>query len=356
MTRPILLQAIDRFVSTARDRSAADTNGRFRHFVFGASNGARTAVDDAPSLIRALWTSKAPPRPKGEAYVLRAGGVRLAYFAAETPFEVETEPEPNNLSMRYVIRGKSTYSMRDSVIATAEPGDYTFRFSKSPLMRLSASDNYSALLLSIPIPTERRFSVDIRENTNQHIKQYLENGFIAVSRSSLWGAHLAYALNYALEDVSSGVNACMPNSVLNEFLYLLCTRELATQVQSRDVNQQYTVIPLKLKIAESFVIENADKAPSVEDVAAEARLSVRSLHTLFVKFRGASPSEFIREHRLVGIRNALRSARTGATVSEIAIAWNYQNFGNFAATYRKRFGELPSETLGCAERRAAAHR
>ncbi len=352
MTTPILLRAIDRFISTARDGSAADANGRFRHFALGASNSAATVVDDTPSLIRALLTSNAPTQPRGEAYVLRAGGVRLTYFAAETPFEVETEPEPDHLSVRYVIHGKSTYSMGDTVIATAGSGDYTFRFSKSPLIRLSASDNYSALLLSVPIPTERRFSIDVREQTNQHIKQYLKNGFIAVSRSSLWSAHLAYVLHYALEDVFSGVGAYRPNSVLNEFLYLLCTRELAAQVQSRDVNQQYTVIPLKLKIAENFVIANAAKAPSVEDVAAVARLSVRSLHALFVKFRGASPSEFIREQRLTGIRSALRSARNGTTVSEIAIAWNYQNFGNFAATYRKRFGEFPSETLGCAERRA----
>lgn len=356
MTTSTLLQAIDRFVSTARDKSAAGENGRFRHFVFGNPNGAATAVDDAPSLIRALSTIEGPTRPKGEAYVLRAGGVRLAYLSAETPFEVETEPEQNHLSVRYVISGKSTYSMKGSVITTVKPGDYTFRFSKSPLIRLSASDSYSALLLSIPIPTERRFSIDIREDTNQHIKQYLENGFIAISQSSLWGVHLAYALNYAIEDVFSGVDACTPNSVLKEFLYLLCTQELAAQVQSRDVNQQYMVVPLKLKIAENFVIANAAKAPSVEDVATEARLSVRSLHTLFVKFRGSSPSEFIREHRLAGIRSALRSARSGTTVSEIAIAWSYHNFGNFAAIYKKRFGELPSETLGCAERRAASRR
>ena len=346
MTTPILLRAIDRFVSTARDRSAADANGRFRHFVLGASNCAPTAVGDAPSLIRALLTSEASIQPRGEAFVLRVGGVRLTYFAAETPFEVETEPEPDHLSVRYVIHGKSTYSLGDSVIATAGSGDYTFRFSESPLIRLSASDNYSAFLLSVPIPTERRFSIDVRAETDQQIKQYLVNGFIAVSRSSLWCAHLAYVLHHALEDVFSGVSACTPNLVLNEFLYLLCIRELAAQVQSRDGNQQYKVIPLKLKIAENFVIANAAKAPSVGDVSAAAGLSVRSLHSLFVKFRGASPSEFIREQRLTGIRSALRSARNGATVAEIAIAWNYQNFGNFAATYRKRFGELPSETLG----------
>lgn len=355
MPTSTLLQAIDRFVSTARDKSA-DENGRFRHFIFGNPNGAATAIDDAPSVIRALSAIEGPTRPKGEAYVLRVGGVRLGYFSTETPFEVETEPEENHLSVRYVIRGKSTYSMGDSVIATVKPGDYTFRFSKSPLIRLSASDNYSALLLSIPIPTERRFSIDVRQDINQHIKQYLENGFIAISQSSSWGAHLAYALNYAVEDVSSGVDARAPNSVLNEFLYLLCTRELAAQVLSRDVNQQYMVVPLKLKIAENFVIANVAKAPSVEDVATEARLSVRNLHTLFVKFHGASPSEFIRERRLAGIRSALRNARPGTTVSEIAIAWNYHNFGNFAATYRKRFGELPSETLGCAGRQASGRR
>ena len=148
---------------------------------------------------------------------------------------------------------------------------------------------------------------------------------------------------------SSGADAKATGPLLDEYLYLIFCHELAAQARLRDTDQQYVAIPLKLKTAEAFVIENAIRAPSVKEVALEAGLSVRNLHTMFVKFRGMSPGEFIRERRLIGMRNALRHARSSSTVSEIATLWGYHNFGNFAAAYKKRFGERPSETLGRAE-------
>jgi AraC-like DNA-binding protein len=40
-------------------------------------------------------------------------------------------------------------------------------------------------------------------------------------------------------------------------------------------------------------------------------------------------------------------------VSEIALRWGFGHFGRFAAEYRRRFGESPSQTLSSARRRAA---
>lgn len=347
MTTPLLLQAIDRYIAIARDRSADQADGPFRHHVIGTLQDLQTAAEDSPHRSRALGGGPDGDL-KGESFVLMVGGVRFTHFHGVTPFEFETELDANHLSIRYLIQGESTYTTNNALIARAQAGDYIFRINKSPLIRISTSANYRALLISIPIPSERRFSVNGAADASQQIQQYLDNGFIVTGQSSLWGAHIAYALNYAIEGATASANDNAPDQVLNEFLYLLCCQELAARVRSRDADQQYTVVPLKLKIAETFVIAHAAQAPSVEDVAAEARLSVRNLHALFMKFRGTSPSEFIREHRLAGVRAALRSAKGGATVSQIAISWSYHNFGNFAAAYKKRFGELPSETLGRA--------
>jgi len=52
----------------------------------------------------------------------------------------------------------------------------------------------------------------------------------------------------------------------------------------------------------------------------------------------------VREQRLQGIREELLTASPGATVASIAGAWGYVNLGLFAAAYRRRFGENPSQT------------
>ena len=72
-------------------------------------------------------------------------------------------------------------------------------------------------------------------------------------------------------------------------------------------------------------------------------VSVRALTAGFRRYRDTTPGQRLRARRLEGVRGELLRS-DGRTVSEIANAWGYVNLGMFAATYRKRFGELPSET------------
>ena len=67
---------------------------------------------------------------------------------------------------------------------------------------------------------------------------------------------------------------------------------------------------------------------------------------------GVPPMRFLRNHRLQRVREELLSARE-AQVSDVALRWGFSHFGRFAAEYRKRFGESPSQTLAGARRRAS---
>jgi AraC family ethanolamine operon transcriptional activator len=50
--------------------------------------------------------------------------------------------------------------------------------------------------------------------------------------------------------------------------------------------------------------------------------------------------------RLNAVRQELKAASAGtATVREIARRWGFWHTGEFAAAYRRLFGELPSQTL-----------
>ena len=342
VTSPLLLQAIDRFVLLARERTASSDPGPFKRRSFGNSGEYLAALGVNPHGFRAL---PAPESPRGTIHALSIDGVLIEHVLAETPSEIEVTSNPKYMSVRYFISGGCTIRFRDSIIAVCEAGDCIFRIAKNLPTRQASTANFSALVVNVPVPSKRRFSIDARDDIERRVRYCLDDDCIAVCQSKLWEVHLAYVLDHALQRAVFGGDPAGTGEVLGEFLYLLGCQELAAQVKSRGKDPLQGIVPLKLKIAENFVAANAARAPSIEEIAAEAKLSVRNLHTLFVRFRGMSPGAFLRERRLTGVHAALLSAETGATVLDIATAWNYRNFGNFAAAYRKRFGELPSQTL-----------
>ncbi len=103
--------------------------------------------------------------------------------------------------------------------------------------------------------------------------------------------------------------------------------------------------PRYVRAAEDFIRSHAVEAPTIGEVAEAVGVSVRTLSGGFRRFRDTTPREFLREQRLLGVREALARAGPRETVAAVASRWGYVNFGIFADSYRRRFGERPSDTL-----------
>jgi AraC family ethanolamine operon transcriptional activator len=85
---------------------------------------------------------------------------------------------------------------------------------------------------------------------------------------------------------------------------------------------------------------------SVLDLCRELGVSERTLHYAFREVRGLSPMAYFQANQLNAVRQELKAAPAGTTsVHEIARRWGFWHTGEFAAAYRRLFGELPSETL-----------
>jgi AraC-like DNA-binding protein len=89
---------------------------------------------------------------------------------------------------------------------------------------------------------------------------------------------------------------------------------------------------------------------SAEQLAAVARVSVRSLYGLFERHVGLSPRDYLRQRKLERVHLALKCPTT-RSVTEVALDHGFLHLGRFSDEYRKRFGELPSQT----RRNAAVH-
>ena len=111
-----------------------------------------------------------------------------------------------------------------------------------------------------------------------------------------------------------------------------------------------------LRRAEAWIEANLAEPIGVEEIAAEAGVSVRGLRAAFQRRRGCRPLEFLRARRLERARRLLLAPTPEATVTSVALDCGFFHFGRFARHYRECFGERPSTTLarGRRERGLAA--
>ncbi|PKV90991.1 AraC family transcriptional regulator [Amycolatopsis echigonensis] len=101
----------------------------------------------------------------------------------------------------------------------------------------------------------------------------------------------------------------------------------------------------------SRVIDVIDADPAaphtVADLARIGGTSVRSLQAAFSEHLGLTPTEYLRRVRLARAHQDLQNAAPGdgLSVSDIAFRWGFGHVPRFAAAYRERYGQLPSQTL-----------
>jgi AraC-like DNA-binding protein len=123
---------------------------------------------------------------------------------------------------------------------------------------------------------------------------------------------------------------------------LACFAEHSSERRGPDL----AASPKAVRRAVAYLEEHALDVVTVPDVAAAARISVRSLQSLFRRHLGVSPVEHLHAIRLEAAHHDLVTGSVeDATVRAVAERWGFANSGRFARLYQERFGERPSDTL-----------
>ncbi len=106
-----------------------------------------------------------------------------------------------------------------------------------------------------------------------------------------------------------------------------------------------SAIPHYVQRAERFMADNLDQPLTLEDIAAAAGTSARTLHRVFRSARGDTPLGVLKALRLERVHGELTTGRAGqGDIARLAMAFGFNHLGLFAAAYRTRFGVLPSAT------------
>ena len=116
---------------------------------------------------------------------------------------------------------------------------------------------------------------------------------------------------------------------------------------SEDLARQILgIAPYYVKRAEEYIRAHARNDVTIDDIAAAAGVSARTLFYGFKRWRGKSPMSYVRDMRLDLARKELERGReNGGSVSSAAINAGFSNFSQFSRIYKARFGETPSATL-----------
>ncbi|MDO3435651.1 AraC family transcriptional regulator [Rhizobium sp. CBN3] len=103
--------------------------------------------------------------------------------------------------------------------------------------------------------------------------------------------------------------------------------------------------PRHVKWAMDFMQEHIADPISLSEIAMAAKVSVRTLQQGFRQFRNTTPIAYLHEIRMVAAHRELLQLDGTQPIGDIALRWGFTHLGRFAAEYKKRFGQLPSQTV-----------
>lgn len=131
---------------------------------------------------------------------------------------------------------------------------------------------------------------------------------------------------------------------------LQATLELLVDALSHTYSREFSrnrdsPVPWHVKRAIHYMHVNISRAMSLNELAGICGVSARTLQDGFRKFRMTTPMTYLEHLRLDAVRQELASADPEQSVRVIAQKWGFTHVGRFSGQYRRRFGELPSQTL-----------
>ena len=112
-----------------------------------------------------------------------------------------------------------------------------------------------------------------------------------------------------------------------------------------------SLAPWQIRRVEEHIEACWDQPIAIEELAAVAGTSARSIFHAFKRSRGYSPMIFLRQVRLQHAWRMLASGDAATSVTEVAYACGFGNLGHFAKYFRAKYGEVPSAVLSRTQNR-----
>jgi AraC-like DNA-binding protein len=270
----------------------------------------------------------------------RLNNMALAYSSSRAQLRIEI-PGLEQYALLFAFRGRArARAGRNDVDIW---GRRAFIGSAAESVRLDYGSDFEHLILSIN-PTA--LALKLEALTGDHLKKRL-----AFEHTSNFERRESEALRrmiiFLIEQADSRSSNFHPPA-LAEFEQALLVSFLSGNQNNYSHllhRRPHSAALGQVHRAEDYIRANWDQPLTVEALALVAGVGTRSLFLAFQKTRGYSPMDFVKRIRLTHAKDMLTKAGPGASVTNVAFACGFGNLGHFSNYYRRRFGELPSNTL-----------
>jgi len=163
---------------------------------------------------------------------------------------------------------------------------------------------------------------------------------------------LRRAVEVAVSELDAG-GGDVRSPALTEMQDLLMTRFLYTyHVDLLEPGASRALAPsqLHMRNLEDYLRVHWNEPLTVAKLAEVAHVGARSVFRYFRETHGSTPLDFMKTLRLLEAQRGLQNPTDATSVLSEALRCGFNNMGHFAKDYRRKFGELPSQTLRKARR------
>jgi AraC family ethanolamine operon transcriptional activator len=276
---------------------------------------------------------------RGHFQVLQLGGIQIFRVAVNRMIHIEGWPPPGSFGCFPVLAANENAvwggrRLKSGQVRVFDPGQVADH--------MTAADQYQVVGLAVD---GELFRQDVPALGGFDPEQRLV-GKEVVTRSPAYCRALSSHL-IGLFDLATGQPDLLAQS--GQLIEQECLRRLAGLL-ARPNDDRFVCQPSDrtrvVRRAEELMRTLRRDPLSVLDLCRELGVSERTLQYAFQEVRGLSPMVYFKASRLNAVRQELKATAAGTTtIREIAQRWGFRHTGEFAADYRRLFGELPSQTF-----------
>jgi AraC-like DNA-binding protein len=268
-----------------------------------------------------------------------SGPLRAYELAVSGPSIASGSLPADRVSVGHVLAGRFEE-------ATARQGvDPSLPFLRTAGPAMLRMHDVHLRLVTLDTATLRRIAMRAEDAGGPHLR-LVRGRPISPAAAGAW-RWMADRVHETMRDQRAAANPIVMDELLDTTVRMLlrCFGDASAREESTPSGS-----PAALRRAVAYLEEHANASVTMPDVAAAARVSVRSLQVLFRRHLGVTPVEHLHGIRLEAARRELlEAAQEGpVAIGEVAARWGFANSGRFARVYAARFGELPHNTLRLA--------
>jgi AraC-like DNA-binding protein len=155
------------------------------------------------------------------------------------------------------------------------------------------------------------------------------------------------AVNFARMQLEFSLNnkqAAPISKQMEETLCLMLLQLSEHNYQNRLHNETYKVLPHSIKKAQDYIHANIQQPISLGQLTKVTGIAPATLNKHFSYFMGQSPIKYVLNEKLKAVNIILNANELELSVTDIAMNFGFNHLGRFSEYYKRKFGELPSET------------